>query len=83
VPTVVVPLPAWVDASTVRHVGEQLAAAMAPGIAVVIADMTATMSCDARGAHMLAVAHRRAAMGGMGLRVVVATWAVRRIFTIA
>lgn len=82
VPTVVVPLPARVDASTVRHVGEQLAEAMAPGTAVVIADMTATMSCDARGAHTLAVAHRRAVMSGMGLRIAVATWAVRRIFTI-
>lgn len=82
VPTVVVPLPARVDASTVRHVGERLAEAMAAGTTVVIADMTATMSCDARGAHTLAVAHRRAVLGGMGLRVVVATWSVRRIFTI-
>ena len=82
VPAVVVPLPARVDASTVRHAGGQLAEAMASGTAVVIADMTATMSCDARGAHMLALAHRRALMGGTGLRVVVATWAVRRIFMI-
>jgi NADPH:quinone reductase len=43
------------------QVGRQLDAALAPGVATVVADMTATRFCDTSGIHMLVLAHRRAA----------------------
>jgi len=51
------------------RIGEQLAAASAPGVRVVIADMTATTFCDSLSIHMLLRACRRATANGAELRL--------------
>lgn len=57
---VIVRLPAEIDIANAEDVGEQLRSAFAPGIALVIADLTATVFCDSSGLRQLLVAHRRA-----------------------
>jgi anti-anti-sigma factor len=51
------------------RVGEQLAAALTPGVPAVIADMTATTFCDSRGIRMLVLAGRLAKANGTQLRL--------------
>jgi anti-sigma B factor antagonist len=64
-----VTLPAEIDMANAARIGEQLAAAFAPGVGVVIADMTATTFCDSVGIGMLLLACRRAAAVGTELRL--------------
>jgi anti-sigma B factor antagonist len=66
---VLVTLPAEIDMAHADRIGEQLAAASAPGVRVVIADMTATTFCDSVGIDMLLRACRRAAAIGTELRL--------------
>ena len=56
---VIVRLPAEIDMANADSIGEELAAASAPGVAVVIADMTATTFCDSMGMRMLVLARVR------------------------
>ncbi len=81
-PAVVVALPAEIDMANAGRVGEQLGAALAPGVRTVIADMTTTTFCDSSGISMLVRAHRRAAASRTELRLVVPATAVRRVFTL-
>ena len=55
----VVTLPAEIDMANADAVGERLAAALAPGVRVVIADMTATTFCGSAGLNMLIRASKR------------------------
>lgn len=58
---VVVALPAEIDVTNSDEVHEQLVAACAPGVAIVIADLTSTHFCDSSGVHAIMHAYERAA----------------------
>jgi anti-sigma B factor antagonist len=81
-PAVVIALPAEIDMANAGRTGQQLRAALAPGVAAVIADMTATRFCDSSGISMLVQAHGQAAANGTELRLVVASAAVLRTLTL-
>lgn len=76
----VVPLPAEIDITNAEEVLDRICAALEPGSATVIADMTATTFCDSSGVRHLLLAHRRASASGTQLRFAVpAASPVRRI----
>jgi anti-sigma B factor antagonist len=79
---VVVTLPVEIDISNADRVGGELCAAFAPGIRVVIADMTATRFCDSSGISMLVVAHRKAVASSAELRLVALSTEVLRALTL-
>jgi anti-sigma B factor antagonist len=81
-PPTVIRLPAEIDATNAGRIGEELDSAFAPGVAAVIADMTATTFCDSRGARELLLAHHKAIAGGIELRIVMPSAGVRRIFQV-
>ena len=68
-PLTVVTFPAEIDMATAGAIGEQVAAALAPDVPAVIADMTATTFCDSAGITMLIRAKKQAAAHGAGLRL--------------
>jgi anti-sigma B factor antagonist len=72
-------LPEHIDASNSGLVREQLLSLINRGAAVLIVDMTATVSCDHGGVDALARVYQRAAVSGTRLRVVVTTSIARRI----
>jgi|SRR5215813_13775506 len=78
----VVPLPATIDITNARHIGDELDSAFAPGVRTVVADMTLTTFCDSSGAGELVLAHKKAAAEGINLRLAMPSGAVRRIFEI-
>jgi anti-anti-sigma factor len=80
---VLVTLPAEIDMANADRVGEQLAAASAPGMKVVLADMTATTFCGSAGIGMLLRACRRAAARGTELRLLVTCPRVLSVMKIA
>lgn len=80
---VFVTLPAEIDMANADRVGEQLAAASAPGMMVVIADMTATTFCGSAGIGMLLRACRRAAALGTELRLLMTCPPVLTVMKIA
>ena len=82
-PAVVVALPTEIDMASAGRAGEQLGAALAPGVRTVIADMTATTFCDSSGISMLVRAHRQAAASRTELRLAVPATAVRRVRALA
>jgi len=57
---VVVELPAEIDVTNTGHVSDALNGALAPGVTVVIADMTSTVFCDSSGMRVLLHAHLKA-----------------------
>ena len=79
---VIVTLPAEIDLANADSIGEQLAAAFGPGVAVVIADMTATTFCDSVGMRMLVLARRQAVAVGTDLRLVLRCRHVVRVMKI-
>jgi anti-anti-sigma factor len=81
-PAVVIALPAEIDMANADRVGQQLGAALAPGVATVIADMTATRFCDSSGISVLVRAHKQAAASRTELRLVVPSGAVLRALTL-
>ncbi|HEY2080450.1 MAG TPA: STAS domain-containing protein [Streptosporangiaceae bacterium] len=77
---VLVALPAEIDATNARDVRIQIiAAALRPGVRVVIADMTPTKFCDSMGVRALLLAHQRAARSGVELRLLRPGRNVRRV----
>ena len=78
VPAVVVALPAEIDVASAGLVGQQLGAALAPGVKTVIADMSATRFCDSSGISVLVRAHKQAAANQAQLRLVVHSTVVLR-----
>jgi anti-anti-sigma factor len=78
----IVVLPAELDYSNADPAGRELAAAVASGARVVIADLTATTFCDSPGARMLWRAHNQAVAKQVDLRLVVTSAAVRRVLEI-
>ena len=69
----VVTLPENIDSSNADQVREQLLRVINRGAAVLIADLTGTISCDYSGADALARAYHRAVANGTQLRLVVTT----------
>ena len=70
---VIVSLPAEIDMANEEDVGEQLCAAFAPGVTVVIADLGSTVFCGTSGARQLVLAHKRAVASNCELRVVISS----------
>ena len=68
---IVVPLPAEIDVTNSPEIYERLVAALAPGVDVVIADLTSTSFCDSSGVHAIMHAHELAAARGIRLRLAV------------
>ncbi len=68
---VIVGLPAEIDAANAAGAGLRLCAAFAPGVTVVIADLTQTVFCDSSGVSQLVLAYHCAAAHGAQLRLVV------------
>ena len=69
---VIVSLPHEIDMTNAEQVGQQLRAAFAPGVHVVVADLTATSFCDSAGIRALTHIHSEAAGRGAQLRLAVA-----------
>jgi anti-sigma B factor antagonist len=76
---VIVPLPGEIDIANAGHVGEQLRAAFAAGVTIVIADLGSTVFCDCSGVRQLMRAYHRAVAAGAELRVVARSAAVLRV----
>ena len=68
---IVVHLPAEIDVTNSAQIYERLVAALAPGVGVVIADLTSTSFCDSSGVHAIMHAHEQAAARGIRLRLAV------------
>lgn len=77
----VVTLPEDIDLSNAGEIREQLLTIINRGAEVLIADMTATISCDYAGAEAVIRAYRRAVMSGTDLRLVVTAQIVRRVLS--
>ena len=67
----VVSLPGEIDVTNAGDVLALIAAAVAPGVTVVVADLTATRFCDSAALRHLLLAHREAARAGTRLRLVI------------
>ena len=78
----VVALPEEIDIANACQVGEDLRAAVRPGAAVLIADMTSTMFCDSAGLRQLLLANEAAAAVGTELRLVIESKAVLRVLQV-
>ena len=78
----VVTMPEHIDVTNVTQLREQLLSLINRGAAVLIADMTATASCDHAAMDAIARAYQRAAVSGTQLRLVVTAPVVRRVLGI-
>ena len=78
----VVTLPEHIDPFNADQIREQLLWIINRGVAVLIADLTGTVSCDYSGADALARAYHRAVATGTELRLVVTADAVRRVLSL-
>jgi anti-anti-sigma factor len=75
----VVVLPEDIDVLNADAVGELLVAAIVPGVAVVVADLTVTNFCDCAGINGLMLAYRKASASNAELRLAVRSLAVLRV----
>jgi PAS domain S-box-containing protein len=73
----IVTLPARLDASDAGQVRAELLALISRGTAVLIADMSGTVSCDESGADALALVYQHAEISGTQLRLVVTSSGIR------
>ena len=78
----VVALPEHIDVSNASQIREELLWVINRGAAALIADMTATLSCDQSGADAVMRAYQRALASGTQLRLVVTAEIVRRVLGI-
>ena len=78
----VVMLPGQMDASNAGQIRELLLATINRGAGALIADMSATVSCDYAASDALVRAFRRAMASGTELRVVAASTVVRRVLSL-
>jgi anti-anti-sigma factor len=81
--SVIVTFPDEIDLANADRVGDRLAAACRPGVMRVVADLTRTCFCDARGARMLARAHCTALGNGTELRFVIPDPWVQEVLQVA
>jgi anti-anti-sigma regulatory factor len=75
----VVTLPEHIGASSARQIREELLAVISRGAETVIADMTATTSCDHAGANAVVRACQRAVISGAELRLAVTSRSAGRV----
>jgi anti-anti-sigma factor len=78
----IVTLPEQIDVSNAGQIREELLAVINRGAAALIADMTATLSCDHAGANVVVRAYQRALVSGTQLRLVVTAPIVQRVLGI-
>jgi len=79
---VVVALPECIDESNAGQIQDQLLLVIKGDATVLIADMTATTSCDHSGADAVAFAFQRAVVSGTELRLVVTAPTVSRVLSL-
>jgi anti-sigma B factor antagonist len=76
----VVVLPAEIDVTNSEQAYEQLVEVLAPGVELVVADMTETIFCDSSGVHAIMHAYERAAARDVQMRLAVSpNTSVRRV----
>jgi anti-anti-sigma factor len=75
----VMTLPEQIDVSNAGQIGEALLSAIGHGPTSLIADMSATISCDYAGAEAVVRAYRRTIRTGTELRLVVTAQTVRGV----
>ena len=73
----IVTLPARLDASNAGQIRAELLALISQATAVLIADMSGTVSCDESGADALALVYQHAEISGTQLRLVVTSSGIR------
>jgi anti-anti-sigma factor len=78
----VIVLPERIDVSNAGPIRDELLSVVSRGANALIADLTATISCDQAGAEALARAHHRAVISGTELRIVVTAQVVRRMLSL-
>jgi anti-sigma B factor antagonist len=78
----IVSLPEEIDITNADSCGDELRAAIRPGVAVVIADLTRTAFCDSQGMRQLVLAQERATEAGAELRLAIESPAVLRALKI-
>jgi anti-sigma B factor antagonist len=79
----VVALPVRMDASSAGQIREELLSVINGGATALIADMTATTSCDHAGADAVVRAFQRAVISGSELRLVVTAEHVLRVLSLS
>lgn len=79
----VVVLPDHMDVSNAADIRSELLSVINRGPTTLIADMSATASCDHSGADAVARAYQRAVISGTDLRLVVSSQIVRRVLTVS
>ncbi len=77
----VIALPEHIDVSNAGPIREELLSVINRGAQALIADLTATISCDHAGADALARGYQRAVVSGTELRLVVTAPVVRQILS--
>ena len=78
----VIALPEHIDVSNAGQIREELLSVINRGAKALIADLTATISCDHAGADALVRAYQRAVISGTELRLVVTAQIVRSILSL-
>jgi anti-anti-sigma factor len=78
----IVTLPEHMDVSNAGQIREELLWVINRGAAAVVADMTATLSCDHAGVDAVVRAYQRALASGTQLRLVVTAQIVQRVLRI-
>ncbi len=78
----VIRLPERIDVSNAGPIREEMLSVINRGAQALIADLTATISCDHAGADALARAYQRAVISGTELRIVATTQIVRRVLAL-
>jgi anti-anti-sigma factor len=79
----VVTLPEHIDVSNAGQIREELLSVINRGAKALIADMTATISCDHAGADAVVRAHQRSVTSGTELRLVVTAQVVSRVLSLS
>ena len=79
----VITLPEHIDVSNAGQIREELLSVINRGATALIADMTATISCDHAGADAVVRAYQRAIISGTELRLVVTAQIVRRVLSLS
>jgi anti-anti-sigma factor len=78
----VVTLPQHIDVPSTGQIREELLTVISRGTAALIADMTATLSCEHTGADAVARACQRALANSTQLRLVATAHIVRRVVSL-
>jgi len=78
----VITLPEHIDVSNAGLIREELLSVINRGAEALIADLTATISCDHAGADALVRAYQRAVISGTELRLAVTAQMVRRMLSL-